>query len=115
MGDARAHQLITFTRRLGEALPIEYRHLPATALNQACPFQFPGCIRDGWPLDTQHFAKKVLGNLQYVIVAAVSHHKQPARQTFLEAVRTVARYRHQDLFQKRLDVSSRGIGTGRLD
>ena len=113
MSNARAEQLITFTRRLGEALPIEYRDLAATALNQIRTFQFLGCIGDGWSLDTQHFGKQVLGDQQYVIVAAVPHHEQPARQPFLEAVRSVARDRYHDLLQKRLDVSVREISEGR--
>jgi hypothetical protein len=36
--DARFDQLITFTRFFGEALPIEYRDLPAAALNQTRAF-----------------------------------------------------------------------------
>jgi hypothetical protein len=33
--------------------------LPPAALNQTCAFQLPSCIRDGWPLNTQHFCEQV--------------------------------------------------------
>src|SRR6266511_6080426 len=95
--DARSNQLITFTRFFGEALPIKYRDLPAAALNQTCAFQLSGGIRDGWPLNTQHFSEKALGDRQCVLVTAVTHHEQPTRQPLLEAVRAVTRDRHQDL------------------
>ncbi len=88
---ARPDQLITFTRYLRETLPIEYRDLPSAARNQTGAFQLPGSIRDGWPLDTQHFGQQVLSDRQCVLVAAVTHHEQPTRQPLLEAVRTVAR------------------------
>jgi len=65
----------------------QYRDLPSAARNQTGTFQLTGSIRDGWPLDTQHFGD------------AVTHHEQPTRQPLLEAVRTVARYRHQDLLE----------------
>src|SRR5712691_2859911 len=90
--DARPDQLITFTRCLPEALPIKYRDLPSAAPNQAGACQLPGNIRDGLPLDTQHFGEQVLSDRQCVIVTAVAHHEQPTRQPLLEAVRTVARY-----------------------
>src|ERR1700730_8277557 len=77
--DARPDQLIAFTRCLHEALPIKYRDLPPAARNQAGTFQLPGSIRDGWPLDTQHFGEQVLSDLQCVIVTAVTHHEQPPR------------------------------------
>src|SRR6202048_4660847 len=89
---ARPNQLITFTRCLLEAPPIKYRDLPPAARNQTGAFQLSGGIRDGWPLDTQHFGEQVLSDLQCVIVTAVTHHKQPTRQPLLEAVCTVARY-----------------------
>ena len=73
--NARPDQLITFTRCLREALPIKYRDLPAAARNQTGTFQVPGSIRDGWPLDTQHFGEETLRNRQSVVVAAVSHHE----------------------------------------
>src|SRR5215813_4188220 len=91
--EARPKQLITFTRRLHQAWPVEDRDLPSTALDQTLTFQLLGSIRDGWPLHTQHFGEQVLGDRQYVLVAAVTHHQQPARESFLEAVRTVARPR----------------------
>ena len=75
--DARPGQLITFTRCLHEALPIKYRDLLSAARNQTGTFQLPGSIRDGWPLDTQHFGEQALSDLQYVIVTAVTHHEQP--------------------------------------
>jgi len=77
--DARPDQLITFTRCLHEALPIKYRELLSAPRNQTSTFQLPGSIRDGWPLDTQHFGEQVLSDLQCVIVTAVTHHEQPTR------------------------------------
>jgi len=62
--DAHPDQLITFARGRQEALPIEYRDLPSAARNQTGTFQLTGSIRDGWPLDAQHFAEQVLSNLQ---------------------------------------------------
>jgi hypothetical protein len=90
--DACPDQLITFTRRGHETLPIKYRDLPPAALNQTGTFELSGSIRDSWPLDTQHFSKQILSDLQCIIVTAVTHHKQPSRKTLLEAVRTVARH-----------------------
>src|SRR5450631_4854328 len=89
--DARFDQLITFTRFFDEALPIKDRDLPEAALNQTCAIQLTGSIRDGWPLNTQHFGEKALGDRQCVLVTAVTHHEQPTRQALLEAMRTVAR------------------------
>jgi len=77
--DARPDQLITFTRRRHETLPIKYRDLPSAARNQTGVFQLMGGIRDGRPLDPQHFGEQVLSDLQCVIVAAVAHHEQPTR------------------------------------
>jgi hypothetical protein len=62
-GDACPDQLITFARFRHEALPINYRDLPSAACNQTDTFQLPGSIRDGWPLDTQHFGEQVLSDL----------------------------------------------------
>ena len=111
--DARPDQLITFTRCLHEARPIKDRDLPPAALNQSSTLQLSGGIRDGWPLDTQHFGEQVLSDRQYVIIVAVTHHEQPTRQPFLEAVRTVARYRHHDLFQKCVDIGVHQTSEGR--
>ena len=111
--DARFDQLITFTRFFGEALPIKYRDLPEAALNQTCAFQPTGSIRDGWPLNTQHFGEKALGDRELVPITAVTHHEKPTRQALLEAVRTVARHRHQDLLQKGVNVSGHKISEGR--
>src|SRR6202171_3652454 len=111
--DARFDQLITFTRFFGEALPIKYRDLPEAALNPTCAFQPTGSIRDGWPLNTQHFGEKVLGDRQCVPVTSVTHHEQPTRHSLLEAVCTVARHRHQDLLQKGVKVSRHEISEGR--
>jgi hypothetical protein len=77
--EARPDQLITFTRCRHEALPIKYRDLPSAARNQTGTFQLPGSIRDGWPLDTQHFGEQILSDRQCVIVTAVTHHEQPTR------------------------------------
>jgi hypothetical protein len=60
--DASSNQLIAFTRFFDEALPIKYSDLPKPALNQTCVFQLSGSIRDGWPLNTQHFGEKALGD-----------------------------------------------------
>jgi hypothetical protein len=49
-------------------------------------------------LCTQHFGKQALGNLQRIIVTAITH-QQPTRPPLLEAVRPVARYRYQDLLE----------------
>src|SRR5271170_6022649 len=97
-------QLITFTGCLGQTLPIEDRDFPSAACNQTGTFQLPGSIRDGWPLDTQHFGEEVVSDQQCVIVAAVAHHEEPTRQPLFEAVGAVACYRHQYLFEKRVDV-----------
>src|SRR5271169_2815477 len=111
--DARPDQPIAFTRCRHEALPIKYRDLPPTARNQTSMFHRPGSIGDGWPLDTQHFGKQALRDLQRVIVTAVTHHQQPTRQPLLEIVRPVARYRHQNLFEKGLGISVHQISEGR--
>jgi hypothetical protein len=60
--EARADQLIAFARCLREALPIKYRDLPSGAFNQTSTFKLPGTIRDGWPLDTQHFGEQALSD-----------------------------------------------------
>src|ERR1700694_4658969 len=111
--DARPDQLITFTRRLREALPIKYRDLPPTARNQTGTLQLSGSICDGWPLDTQHFGEQVLSDRERIIVTAVTHHEQPTRQPLLETVGTVARYRHHDLLEKSVDVSVHETSEGR--
>src|SRR3984893_12852224 len=111
--DARLDQLITFTRLFDEALPIKYRDLPEATLNQTYVFQLSGSIRDGWPLNTQHFSEKALRDRQCVVVTAVTHHEQPTRQPLLEAVRTVARRRHQDLLEKGVNVIGHEISEGR--
>jgi hypothetical protein len=89
--DARADQLITFTRCLDEALPVAYRDFPAAALDQTSTLQLPGTSRDRWPLDTQHFGEQVLSDREPVTVTAVTHHEEPTCQSLLETVRTVAR------------------------
>jgi len=77
--EARPDQLITFTRCLREALPIKYRDLPSAARNQTGTFELPGGIRDGWPLDTQHFGEQALSDRERVTVTAITHHEQPTR------------------------------------
>jgi hypothetical protein len=77
--------------------------LPSTALNHTCTFQLPDGICDSRPVDSQHFAEEVLSNQQFVVITAVTHHEQPTGQPLFEAVRSVARYRHQDLLEKGLD------------
>src|ERR1019366_1399542 len=68
---------------------------------------------DGWPLNTQHLGQQVLGDQQCVLVAAVAHHEQPTRQPLLQAVRTIAGYRHHDLLEKSLNVSEHETSEGR--
>jgi hypothetical protein len=63
-GVACPDQPITFTRRLRDPLPIEYRDLPSAASNQAGAFQVPDGICHRWPLDTQHFGEQVLNDLR---------------------------------------------------
>src|ERR1035437_3840494 len=46
-------------------------------------------------------------------VPTLRHHEQPTRQPLLEAVRTIARYRHHDLLEKGLDVSVHKTTEGR--
>jgi hypothetical protein len=104
-GDSFSNQLVTFTRRFHETLPIQQGDLLSAALDQTRTFQLFGGIRDRWPLDAEHFRQKVLSDRQRVIVTAVTHHKQPTRQPLFEAVRTVARYLNHDLLKKGLDVS----------
>jgi hypothetical protein len=103
--DALSNQLITFTRCFYQTLPVEYRDLPPAALDQTCLFQLPSRIRDGWPVDTQHFGEEIVGNRQRDVVTAVTHHEEPTSEPLLEAVGAIAGDRHQDLFKKGLDVS----------
>ena len=103
--EARPNQLITFARCLRKAPPVNYPDLPPAAFDQTGTFELAGGIRDGWPLDTQHFGEQALSDRERVTVTAVTHHEQPTRQPLPEAVRTVARDRHHDLFEKGLDVS----------
>ena len=77
--EARPDQLITLARCLREALPIKYRDLPSAAFNQTSTFQLLGGIRNGWPLDTQHFSEQALSDRERVAVATVTHHEQPTR------------------------------------
>jgi hypothetical protein len=77
--EARPNQLITFTRCLREASPIEYRDLPPALFDQTGTFEFPEGIRDGRPLDTQHFGEQALSDKERVTVTAVTHHQQPTR------------------------------------
>ena len=73
--DSLPDQLIAFARYFHEALPIEYRNLPSATRNQTCAFQFPSCIGDRRPLNTQHFGEEALRNRQRVVVTAVAHHE----------------------------------------
>ena len=97
---ARPNQLITFTRCRRDAAPIEYRDLLPTVFNQTDTFELPDGIRDGWPLDPQHFCEQGLSDEEHVTVPAIAHHEQPTRQSLLKAVRPVACYRHHDLSRK---------------
>jgi hypothetical protein len=75
--EACPNQLITFARRRREAAPIKYRDLPTAVFNQTGTFELPDGIRDGWPLDPQHFSEQALSDRKRVIVTAVTHHEQP--------------------------------------
>src|ERR1700730_2803537 len=110
---ALADQLITFTRCLRETLPIQNRELPSTIHIQTGTLQLPDSIRDGRPLDPQHFGEQILSDRQCIIVTAVTHHEQPTRQSLLQAMRNVACYRHQDLLEKSLNVSIHEVSEGR--
>src|ERR1700737_3794772 len=77
--DPPPDQQKTFQKSPPGALPIKYRDLPSAARNQTGTLQLSGSIRDGWPLDTQHFGEQVLSDLQCVIVTAVTHREQPTR------------------------------------
>jgi hypothetical protein len=77
--DALADQPITFARSRFEAFPIDYCDLSSTALNQTVLFQLLDSIRNGRPLDPQHFGKQGLSDRQRIIVTAVAHHEQPTR------------------------------------
>src|SRR5215211_1237769 len=74
-GDPFSDQPITFARRLYETPPIKYGDLLSAALNQTRTFQLFRSIRDRWPLDTQHFCQKVMGDRHCVVVTAITHHK----------------------------------------
>jgi hypothetical protein len=50
--------------------------LPSAAFNRTGTFEFPGSIRDGRPLHTQHFREQVVGDGERVTVTAVTHHEQ---------------------------------------
>jgi hypothetical protein len=89
----------------GNSLPVAYRDLPSTALDQTGTFQLLGGIRNGRPLDTQHLPQQALSDQQYVVVTSVTHHEQPSRKPLLEAVGAVAGYRDHDLLEKGLEVS----------
>jgi hypothetical protein len=76
---ARSDQLITLARCLRETLPIKDCDLASAAFNQTGTFKLPDGIRDGWPLNTQHFGEQALSDWQCVAVTAVTHHQQPTR------------------------------------
>ena len=61
--DARPDQLIAFAGFRHEALPIKYRDLLSAARDQTGAFKLPGSIRDGWPVNAQHFGQQVLSDL----------------------------------------------------
>jgi hypothetical protein len=56
--DMRPDHAIAFARCRDEALPIKYYDFPSAARNQSGALQLPGGIRDGWPLDAQHFGEQ---------------------------------------------------------
>jgi hypothetical protein len=99
IGETRPDQFVAFTRLLDEAWPIAYRDVPLTSLDHTRTFQFPDYVRDRWPVHAQHFGKQIVGDGQPNIVAAITHHEQPTRKPFLEAVGAVARDRHHDLLR----------------
>src|SRR5687768_14244946 len=83
----RPNQLITFTRRLDEALAINQSDLPTAPLYQAALLQFPCSNSNRWSLNAEHCREYVLSDQQGIIVTAVPHHQHPTRQPFLKAVR----------------------------
>ena len=107
VSDAGADELVTLAGRRHEALSLDERDPFSTALNQTGLLQFPRGIRDGWPLNTEHFSEYVLRDEQRVIVAAVAHHQQPTRKSLLKAMGTIAGNRHHDLLEKGLNVRGR--------
>jgi hypothetical protein len=92
MSEARSDELVTLTRSRQEALAIDDGHLLAAALDQPCIFQLTSSVRDRRPLYAEHFGEQILRDQQCVIVVALSHHQQPARQSLFQIVRTVARH-----------------------
>src|SRR5580704_12131339 len=82
--EARPDQLVTFTRRLREALAIKDRDFAPAPRNQAGTLQLPGRVRDARPLHTQHFGEQALSDGEGVIIGPVTHHEQPTRQPLLE-------------------------------
>jgi hypothetical protein len=51
--------------------------LSPAGLDQTGAFEFLNSVRDGRPLDSQHFGKEALRDLKRVIVTTVAHHEQP--------------------------------------
>ena len=98
--DAGANQLVALARSRDESLSIKDGNLLPASLDKTCTLQLMGGIRDAWPLDPQHIGKKVMGDGECILVAAVAHHEEPTREPFFEAMGTVARHRYQDLLQK---------------
>ena len=111
--EARPDQLITLTRRLREARRSSIvtcrrpRSIKPARSNSRAAFVMVG----RWTPSIS--ASRLLSDRERVTVTAITHHQQPTRQPLLEAVRTVARYRHHDLFEKGLDVGVHETSEGR--
>ena len=69
-------------------------------------------IRNGWPLHPQHVGQQRLGDVQGLAIVAVKHHEQPTGEPLLEAMRTIASCRDQELFKESLHVSVHEISKG---
>ncbi len=67
----------------------------------------------GWPLYPKHVGQQRLCDVQGLAVVAVKHHEQPTGEPLLEAMRTIASCRDQDLFKESLHVSVHEISEGR--
>jgi hypothetical protein len=60
----------------------------------------------------KHFGEQILGDRHDIVVAAVTHHEQPAGQPILEAVPSVTSDRHQHLLEKGLNTSEHETAEG---
>src|SRR5581483_3614319 len=83
---ALPHHLIALAGGSHQCLAVTDRNLAPAAFDHAGLFEVARYVRDGWPLDTQHFGEHVLGDWKNVVIVAVAHHQEPAREALLQAV-----------------------------